>query len=89
MSVGKSLSKGAHEALAIAKGELEPAAVHVPEPDIQKIPDRKLAEDIHLQAEIIQNAYATGDKEKIDQALWRVTDVRRLLKTGILDWFDD
>lgn len=31
MSVGKSLIKGAHEALAIAKGELEPAAVYVPE----------------------------------------------------------
>jgi len=31
MSVGKSLIKGAQEALAIAKGELEPAAVYVPE----------------------------------------------------------
>ena len=31
MSVGKSLIKGAKEALAIAKGELEPAAVYVPE----------------------------------------------------------
>ncbi len=31
MSVAKSLIKGAEEALAIAKGELEPAAVYVPE----------------------------------------------------------
>lgn len=31
MSVGKSLIKGAHEALAIAKGESDPAVVHVPE----------------------------------------------------------
>lgn len=31
MSVGKSLLKGAREALAIAKGEMEPAAVYVPE----------------------------------------------------------
>lgn len=31
MSVGKSLLKGAREALAIAKGEMEPAAMYVPE----------------------------------------------------------
>ena len=31
MIFGKSLIKGAQEALAIAKGELEPAAVYVPE----------------------------------------------------------
>lgn len=31
MSVGKSLLKGAQEALAIAKGEMEPAAVYIPE----------------------------------------------------------
>lgn len=31
MSVGKSLIKGATEALAIAKGETDPAAVFVPE----------------------------------------------------------
>ncbi|MGB3247388.1 MAG: helix-turn-helix domain-containing protein [Sulfitobacter sp.] len=31
MSVAKSLIKGAEEALAIAKGDLEPAAVYVPE----------------------------------------------------------
>ena len=31
MNVAESLIKGAEEALAIAKGELEPAAVYVPE----------------------------------------------------------
>jgi putative transcriptional regulator len=31
MSVAKSLIKGAEEALAIAKGEMEPAAVFIPE----------------------------------------------------------
>ncbi len=31
MSVGKSMIKGAHEALVIAKGELESAAVYIPE----------------------------------------------------------
>lgn len=31
MSVGKSLIRGAQEALAIAKGELEPAALYDPE----------------------------------------------------------
>lgn len=31
MSVGESLIRGAEEALAIAKGEMEPAAVFVPE----------------------------------------------------------
>ncbi|WGI21812.1 helix-turn-helix domain-containing protein [Amylibacter sp. IMCC11727] len=31
MSVGKSVIKGAEEALAIAKGEMEPAAVFVPD----------------------------------------------------------
>ena len=31
MSVGKSVIKGAYEALAIAKGELEPGAVYVSE----------------------------------------------------------
>lgn len=31
MSVGSSLVKGAHEALSIAQGDLEPAAAYVPE----------------------------------------------------------
>ena len=31
MSVAKSLIRGAEEALSIAKGEMEPAAIHVPE----------------------------------------------------------
>ncbi len=31
MSLGKDLIKSAHEALAIAKGELEPACVYIPE----------------------------------------------------------
>ncbi|MDA7966224.1 hypothetical protein [Ruegeria sp.] len=50
MSVGKSLIQGAQEALAIAKGELEPAAVYAPETiDVAAIRKKLSKKDTFIQ----------------------------------------
>ena len=46
-----------------------------------------LADDLALQANPIAAAYATGQDEEIDRVLNAVTGVRRMQKSGILDWF--
>lgn len=52
------------------------------QPDIT---DETLAEDLAAQARIIKDAYASGEQYKIDQALIRVTQVRRMKAQGLYD----
>ena len=57
-------------------------------PNTQALPDEvTLAGDLALQADLVAAAYATGRDEQIDRALNAVTGVRRMQKSGILDWF--
>ncbi len=51
----------------------------------QNFSDEHLAADLAAQAKLISLAYASGNDFEIDQALIRVTDLRRMVSTGILD----
>jgi hypothetical protein len=44
-----------------------------------------LAESVEQQFQLLQQSYATGDEEQFDQALIRVTEVRRMKANGVLD----
>lgn len=47
--------------------------------------DRTLCESPKLQAELIREAYASGQPTAIDNALIRVTDARRMVSSGMYD----
>ncbi|MEP5761700.1 MAG: hypothetical protein ABJ327_20780 [Litoreibacter sp.] len=47
--------------------------------------DLELAENLHLQAPLLSEAYETGDQAKIDNALNWVTSVRRMKSSGMID----
>jgi transcriptional regulator with XRE-family HTH domain len=47
--------------------------------------DEALAESVEQQFQLLQQSYATGDDEQFDQALTRVTEVRRMKANGVLD----
>jgi transcriptional regulator with XRE-family HTH domain len=44
-----------------------------------------LAESVEQQFQLLQQSYATGDDEQFNQALTRVTEVRRMKANGVLD----
>lgn len=46
---------------------------------------RALCENVELQAELLREAYATGDASAIDSALIQVTDARRMMQNGLYD----
>lgn len=52
---------------------------------VQSYSDEQLANDINAQAHLIQQAYASGEKVEIDNALNRITNLRRMISTGIYD----
>lgn len=47
--------------------------------------DEALANSVEQQFKLLQQSYATGDDEQFDQALTRVTEVRRMKANGVLD----
>ena len=51
--------------------------------------DAALARSRALQFQLIAAAYETGDDEKFEQALYRVTTVRRMLSSGILELIEE
>lgn len=52
------------------------------------ISDEKLALNLGARLDLVQQAYATGDAEKIDHALLTVIDVRRMVSTGMREWLN-
>ena len=50
---------------------------------------RQLAEDLDLQQAFLAEAFSSNDGQKVDSALAKIAEVRRMLKNGILEWFDD
>ena len=50
------------------------------------ISDYDLGNSLVAQIDFLERALATGDDDTIEQALLRVTTVRRMLKAGTLDW---
>ena len=47
--------------------------------------DEALANSVEQQFQLLQQSYATGDDDQFDQALTRVTEVRRMKANGVLD----
>ncbi|GFE52097.1 hypothetical protein So717_38500 [Roseobacter cerasinus] len=47
--------------------------------------DEALADSVEQQFQLLQQSYATGNDEQFDQALTRVTEVRRMKANGVLD----
>lgn len=48
--------------------------------------DYELGHDLDAQKELLAGAYESGDDAIIGKALARVTGVRQMKKSGILDW---
>lgn len=53
------------------------------DPDIS---DYDLGNSLAAQRELLEYAFTTNDDSIVEQALLRVTAVRRMAKAGILDW---
>lgn len=47
--------------------------------------NRVLCESVKLQADLLRDAYESGDPGDIDDALIRVDDARRMVKNGMYD----
>lgn len=48
-----------------------------------------LADNPHLQAELIARAYATGDSEAFQNAVLEISVLHRSIKAGVTDWYRD
>ncbi|MDE9450431.1 hypothetical protein J3R80_08120 [Aliiroseovarius sp. Z3] len=53
------------------------------------IEDKDLAKSLAAQLKMISDAYSTGKKDVIDNALNRVTSVREMDGNGLFDWVTD
>ncbi|MBW3245634.1 hypothetical protein KUV57_23655 [Epibacterium sp. DP7N7-1] len=48
--------------------------------------DFELGHDLIAQRDLLMRAYDSADDERIEAALIRVVNVRRMKKNGTLDW---
>ena len=48
--------------------------------------DFELGHDLIAQRDLLMQAYDSADDERIEAALIRVVNVRRMKKNGTLDW---
>lgn len=52
----------------------------------ENMTDYELANNLAAQGDLLRHAFATGDDAVVEQALLRVTHVRRMVKNGTLEW---
>lgn len=55
-------------------------------PDDAGTTDYELGHNLAAQQELLLRAYETGDKDRIEQVLIKVSSARRMNKTGALEW---